>query len=245
MRRVILGLAIAAAASAQDMGASVFNKSCAVGYCHGSGGTAGRAPKLTGRAFEHAFVHKVTRDGIPNTGMPGWKDRLNPTELDAVIAYVVNISGGKLDPKLAGSGASGPSMPTGAKAGRGAFFDALKGEHRCSTCHALDEMGIAIGPNLLGSIPAGTAAMRAGKPAGIRLAKLASGESFPALVVEQNDAGTKLFDLTLPLPVLRTVPKGGVSFSSGSGWDHAKAAAKYTDAELASILAYLRWLASR
>ena len=94
----------ALAADAMD-GARIFRQSCSVGYCHGSGGTAGRAPKLIGRAYQHEFAMKATRDGIPNTGMPGWKDRLKPAELDAVVAYVVRISGGQAQ---AGTGGATP-----------------------------------------------------------------------------------------------------------------------------------------
>jgi mono/diheme cytochrome c family protein len=231
-------------AMAQD-GASIFNKSCAVGYCHGTGGTAGRAPKLVGRAFEHAFVHKVTRDGVPNTGMPGWKDRLSGPELDAVIAYVVNISGGKLDPKLSAAASAGPTMPAAVKAGRDRFFDKVRGERRCSTCHAVEELGIAVGPNLVSAGTFDVAGMRNGKPATVRKATTRSGESFSALVVEQKPESVVVFDLALPLPVLRTFDKGALSFAGGAAWQHSRAVEKYTDDDLRMVGDYLRWLASR
>lgn len=245
MKWIFCFIAAMGTALAQDAGQAVFNKSCAVGYCHGSGGTAGRAPKLLGRNYEHQFVWKVTRDGIPNTGMPGWKDRLNASELDAVIAYVVKISGGKLDPKLAGSAAeTGPAIPADAKRGKELFFDAVRGEGRCSTCHALDEMGIAIGPNLLSSGAFDRDTLRNGKPATVRLAKAGS-ETFSALLVDQRPAETVVYDLALPLPVLRTFAKGEISFSSGAEWRHSKAVTKYSDADLDSVAAYLKWMASR
>ncbi len=244
MWRALMLFAAVGATMAQD-GAATFNKSCAVGYCHGTGGTAGRAPKLIGRVFEHAFVHKVTRDGVPNTGMPGWKDRLNSAELDAVIAYVVNISGGKLDPKIAGSVAAGPSMPAAAKAGKDLFFDKVRGERRCSTCHAVEELGIAIGPNLASSGAFDLATIRNGKPAMARKATTKSGESFSALVVEQKPDSIVVFDLALPLPVLRTFEKGALTFSGGASWQHSSAVEKYSDQELRSVGEYLRWLASR
>ncbi|MBM3735299.1 MAG: c-type cytochrome [Acidobacteria bacterium] len=247
MRAVWIGLIFAATAAAQDeaLGASVFNKSCAVGYCHGSGGTAGRAPKLTGRNFEHGYVHKVTLDGIPNTGMPGWKDRLNSQELNAVIAWVVKASGGVLDPKIAGAAAAGPPMPADAKRGKDLFFDAVRGEFRCSTCHAVDGMGIAVGPNLLTASNLDPAVIRAGKPATVRQGRTRGGETFAALVVDQKPDSIVLFDLALPLPVLRTFGKGEVTFSSGPSWRHSDAVAKYGDPELAAISAYLQWLANR
>jgi mono/diheme cytochrome c family protein len=245
MRRVRSLLIAATLAIAQDTGQAIFNKSCAVGYCHGSAGTAGRAPRLSGRNYEHKFVWQVTREGIANSGMPGWKDRLSASELDAVIAYVVTISGGKLDPALTNAPSpSAPRIPPEARRGRELFFDATRGEGRCSTCHALEEMGIAIGPNLVSGGPYDRSVARDGRPATVRRAR-AGAETISALLVEQRPGETVVYDLALPLPVLRTFPKGGVEFSGGAEWRHARAVTKYSDADLDAILAYLKWVAGR
>ena len=244
MRLIILLLAVSLLPAADlDLGLRVFRTSCAVGYCHGSGGSAGRAPKLTGRQFEHAFVLKITRDGVPNTGMPGWKDRLNPAELESVVAYVTNISGGVVPATPTGAATQQQEMPAAAKRGRDLFTDALRGVYRCNTCHALEGIGTPVGPNLASGGPSNTAAIRAGKPGTVRLAT-SGGDSFPALVAEQGD-WVKVFDLTSPPPVLRTFAKGEISFSSGSSWQHSSAVKNYSDSELSAVEAYLQWLANR
>jgi len=231
------------AADAVD-GARIFRQSCSVGYCHGSGGTAGRAPKLIGRAYQQDFVLKVTRDGVPNTGMPGWKDRLKPAELDAVVAYVVQISGGLVQAGAASPAATTPAveMSKEAQRGKALFFDPVRGT-RCSTCHALEGMGTPAGPNLAAA-SYDPKAMREGKPATVRQARTTGGDAFPALVVEQSDAATKVYDLTLPPPVLRTFAKGQLSFSGGSQWRHSQAVTKYNDAEMGLIATYLRWVSA-
>ncbi|MDX1978810.1 MAG: cytochrome c, partial [Bryobacteraceae bacterium] len=84
-------LLVASIASAQDRGADVFKQSCAVGYCHGSGGSANRAPRLAGRVFDRAKLRTAVRDGIPNTAMPGFAKVLNTADLAAVIEYVAGL----------------------------------------------------------------------------------------------------------------------------------------------------------
>jgi hypothetical protein len=101
MRLAALFALAACSLAAQDIyqrGAEVFKKSCAQGYCHGTAGAQGRAPKLTGRNFDQPAVAKIIYDGVPNTGMPGFKNQLAPEPLEAVIAYVVKISGGNYVP---------------------------------------------------------------------------------------------------------------------------------------------------
>jgi mono/diheme cytochrome c family protein len=237
---VCLGFALAADA---DRGAVVFRQSCAVGYCHGSGGAAGRAPRILGRAFDHAHVLKVTRDGIPNTGMPAWKDRLSADDLNAVVAYTVRISGGTLQAGLGAAATETAPMPQEAARGKALFFDAIRAI-RCGTCHSLEGIGTAVGPNLAASAY-DVNAIRAGKPASIRQARTPDGDSFPALLVEQTDSWTKVYDLTVAPPVLRTFAPKQLSWSGGAKWDHAKAVAHYSGQEIASVAAYLRWLASR
>ncbi len=245
---LILGTA-AAAAFAQDAepGAQTFRLTCAQGYCHGSGGSQGRAPKLVGRNFDGPTASKIIGDGVPNTGMPGFKQRLSAKQLDDVIAYVVRISGGDLKTLKASSsgGATAAGLSTGAARGKEQFFDALRGVDRCSTCHVLEGIGSAIGPNLAAGGPHPAAAIRQGKPASIRQASLnSSGEKFPALVVEQGD-WIKLFDLGANPPVLRTVPKSDVTLSGGSLWRHPNAVRRYSEADLAAVSEYLGWVAKQ
>ena len=240
----LLLLLSAPLALAQDpeQGAQVFRMTCAQGYCHGSGGSQGRAPKLIGRNFDGPGAAKIVGDGVANTGMPGFKTRLNAKQLDDVVAYVVKISGGDMKTLKASAGAASSELSTLAAQGKNLFFDALRGVDRCGTCHTLEGVGSAIGPNLASGGPHSAAAIRQGKPASIRLATLANGETFPALPVEQGD-WVKLYDLGANPPVLRTLARGAATLSGGSPWKHSAATARYTDADLAAISAYLSWAA--
>jgi len=242
MRHALILLAASAFAQNAEQGTQVFRSTCAQGYCHGSGGTQGRAPKLIGRNFDGPTVAKIVADGITNTGMPGFKSRLNPGLLNDVVAYVVKISGGDMSSLKASTGPASSGIPAAAAKGKERFFDSLLGVDRCGTCHLLEGVGSAIGPNLASGGPHSAGAIRQGQPASIRLAALQSGEKFPALVVEQGD-WIKLYDLGAVPPVLRTLAKGEASFSAGSTWSHAAATKRYSDADLAAIAEYLNWVA--
>lgn len=244
MRTAIFFLATASfvAVQAQDVerGAQIFKQTCAQGYCHGSGGTQGRAPKLLGRSYDGAAALKIVRDGVANTGMPGFGQRLSAAELDAVTAYVVKISGGDLATLKASASSGSSEMSADAKRGKDLFFDAQRGVNRCGTCHAMEGIGTAVGPNLAAGGPYSAAAIREGKPATARLAKLA-GESIPALVVEQGSDFVRFYDLSSVPPVLRTAAKSGVSFTGGSPWRHTDAVKNYSTADLDAVAAYLKW----
>lgn len=233
-------------ASAQDadlaLGAKIFAQSCAVGYCHGTAGAANRGPRLAGRGFDRAFVEKVIHDGVPGTAMPGFKS-MKASDLAAVIAYVMNISGGgNVSAAPAHVPAPEPPKfpgPPQAKKGKDLFFDATRGA-RCGTCHALEDWGVAVGPNITGK---SATAIRQKPSANVKLA-VAGNLRFPALVVSRKDGAVTLYDLTGAPPVLRTYPAGEVQLQD-STWTHATVTRAYTGAELATINAYLVWLAQR
>ena len=233
--------------TAQDLyesGAKVFKLGCAQGYCHGSGGTQGRAPKLIGRTYDAAAAQKIIEAGVAGTGMPAFRERLSPEQLTAVTFYVVKVSGGDTSKVAAVSGSTARKMPGDAAAGKAAFFDAYLGVDRCSTCHAIEDMGIAVGPNLATGGPYDAAAIRNGKPATVRLAS-ARGDTFPALVAEQKGDVVRVYDLTVAPPVLRTFGKGEIAFANGSQWKHAQATRSYNDGDLQTVAAYIKWVAER
>ncbi len=99
-------------------------------------------------------------------------------------------------------------------------------------------MGTPVASPIL-KIPANAAELKNLATPQIRTATVA-GESFPALVLSQGSRQVKLYDLTSPPPVLRTLAPGSVSLKDGSAWRHASALAGYSDAELDSILVFLR-----
>ena len=228
-----------------DSGAKVFKLSCAQGYCHGSGGTQGRAPKLIGRSYDAAAARKIIEGGVPGTGMPAFKDRLDAEQLTAVLFYVVQISGGDTSKIQAAAAAGGKqAIPPLAATGKAAFFDAFKGVHRCSTCHALEDIGLAVGPNLSSGGPFDAAAIRAGRDATVKLVT-AGTETFPAILAAEKNGLTQVYDLTVTPPVLRTFGKGEMRWAGPGKWVHAEAARAYSSEELNAVAAYLKWIAER
>jgi hypothetical protein len=118
------------------------------------------------------------------------------------------------------------------------FSDQVRGLTRCSNCHQADGIGIAVALPLT-SVPESVAALRQIATPQLETAT-AEGDTFPALVLNKNGAQPKLYDLTIPPPVLRTFAKGTVTFKSGSSWNHNTMMSPYSDQELESILTFLR-----
>ena len=137
-------------------GERIFAQSCSVGYCHGAAGSAGRGPRLRGRKLERSYVEKVTRDGIPDSAMPGWKGRLSDREIAAVVDYIMGLAsasdvGPANEPDAAGRRPGNSAEfagPPAARRGQELFFDSTR-TPRCAGCHALGGRGTAIGPDLL------------------------------------------------------------------------------------------------
>ena len=131
-------------------GSESFAKNCAVGYCHGSEGRAGRGPRLRDRTWNAEKLFGVTHDGIPNTTMPPWKDILPEKDIWSVVAYVISIGAADSDVardvRLTGSGGS-DLLTDEARKGRELFFD-LTNTKRCSVCHRVGSKGAPIGPEL-------------------------------------------------------------------------------------------------
>jgi mono/diheme cytochrome c family protein len=228
-------------------GEKIFAARCAIGYCHGAGGSAGRAPRIQGRSFTAEYLLKVTRDGIPGTAMPAWRGLLSEEEIRAVVAFMLSISANPaavVAKQEAGKETAAGAMPPRAKAGRELFFDAVRGT-RCGTCHALENWGVAVGPNLAAATLRSIEELRRPPLRSVRTARLASGEQFPALLVEEKGGWIRLYDLTVPPPVLRTVAASELRWLESAGWDHSAAVRSYTDAELQAVFEYLRWLAAQ
>ncbi len=219
-------------------GLDVFNKTCATGYCHGTKGTSGGAPRLAARGFDEAYITQTIRLGIPGTGMPAFGN-LERADLLAVVAYVDSLNGitPAANPGFA-AGPARPKLPPDAQRGRELFSDQVRGMTRCSNCHQADGIGIAVALPLA-SVPESVAALRQVANTQIETAT-AEGDTFPALVLNKSGAQTRLYDLTVPPPVLRTLPKGVATFKSGSTWNHSEMLKPYNDQELESILTFLR-----
>ncbi|MBI3474086.1 MAG: c-type cytochrome [Candidatus Solibacter usitatus] len=215
--------------SAVSRGEKIFAQSCSVGYCHGMAGAAARGPRLRGRTFAKDYLYKATRDGIPKSAMPGWKERLKDDEIWAVVEYIQSLSaGGALETAPAATPAPGPSVAQApAHPGQALFVE------RCGGCHAAAGKGTAVGPSI-----SRVTAMPAGAPKQVQIVKLKDGETFPAVVVSREEGFVQVYDLTSPPPVKRTLESAEIaSITAAASWPHPAAP---TPEELASIIGYLR-----
>jgi mono/diheme cytochrome c family protein len=221
-------------------GEKVFNQTCATGYCHAlKGGSGGGAPRLAARGFEETYITSTTTRGLPGTPMPAFGTTLTRNDLVAVVAYVATLNG-ITTPSIGGRGgaAGRVSLPPDVERGRALFYDAVRSFGRCATCHEVSGTGIAVAAPI-SKVPADVPALRALETPGVSTATV-NGEAMPVLVVSQAKTHTMFYDLTVPPPVLRTVDPGEAKIAKGSAWRHASVLASYNDAELASVLTFLR-----
>jgi len=238
--------------AAVTRGEQIFAQNCSVGYCHGVAGAAGRGPRLRGRSFAKDYLFNVTRDGIPSSAMPAWKDRLKDDDIRAVVEYVASLASSTdpappANPMPPGAGpAAMPSFKGPAAAARGheLFFDPIRGN--CGVCHAVGGRGIAIGPDLTSSKPSEILSeIGATRSRHVLIAKLKTGEEFPALLVEQTRDQARLYDLTQSPPVMRTLLSPEVlSLVPNASWRHSDFVKDYSPPELDEVVVYLRWVAS-
>jgi mono/diheme cytochrome c family protein len=243
-------LATCAIASAQGRGAGngadmaaqgekVYNQTCATGYCHGVKGASGGAPRLASRGFDAAYITQVVRAGIQGTGMPAFGTTLSRGDMAAVVAYVGNLNGiAPTTLAIPDRGMPRRQFPPEAAKGRALFYEAIRGFGRCSTCHQVDGTGIAVA-DPMAKVPENVAALRAIASPHVVTAT-AEGSTFPALVLSKGAMTMKLYDLTTKPPVLRTFTAAEVKIGGASNWSHNSAMAAYSDAELDSVLAFLR-----
>jgi len=232
-------------------GEQIFAQNCSVGYCHGVAGAAGRGPRLRGRTFAKDYLYNVTRDGIPSSAMPAWKDRLKDDDIRAVVEYVASLATSTdpappANPMPPGAGpAALPSFkgPASAARGRELFSDPVR--ENCGVCHSVGGRGIAIGPDLTASKPEMLSEIWAPRSRHVLMARLKSGEEFPALLAERSAQDVRLYDLTLSPPVMRTLSAAEVvSLVPNASWRHSNFVKDYSRSELEEIVVYLRWAAA-
>ena len=186
-----------------DAGSKLFAKSCATGYCHGAEGAAARGPRLRDRQFDRDYLIRVTRDGIPRSAMPAWKERLTGDEIEAVVDYIVHLNGGKV-----GLAKSGSASSEGAHPGRAAFVLG------CTACHIGKGLGLAAGPALTAqsSWPS--------QKNQVRNLKLKDGEEFPSWIVSTGKEVTVVLDLTEAPPIRRSLDTAEIVSQAASPWKH-------------------------
>jgi len=242
MIRITVALLIPVLACGQDLlkrGADLYNKTCANGYCHSPGGTSGStAPRLAARGFDADYISRVVRQGIPGTPMAGFGTVLPRADLTAIVVYVASLNGIAPSRNPAPREEPEKKLPPEAAQGRELFFDSVRGFGRCATCHQADGQGIPIA-SAIAKIPTTVAELRQLQTPSVRTATVA-GESFPVTVVSQASKQTKVYDLTSPPPVLRTFVPSAITVKDGSQWRHESVLSAYSDADLQSILVFLR-----
>ena len=224
-------------------GEDVFNKTCATGYCHGAQGAGGGAPRVSARGFDQTFINNTVTRGIPTTAMPPLTNVLSRADLIAVVAYVAKLNGIANPTIAAGGGRDGllepPTVLSSDDArGRSLFFDAVRSFGRCSTCHEVNSIGIPVAAPIA-AVPASVAALKTLETPRVSTVTV-GGESMPALVLSNKSQAVLFYDLTTTPPVLRTEAPAAVQIRDGSNWHHSSAIGSYNEAELTSILTYLR-----
>lgn len=159
-----------------ENGRRIFTGSCSMGYCHGLNGAGGGGPKLAGRKLSVRHLTMVINDGVAETPMPGFKDKLTKEQLADLIAYVQSLAAGaatesekepaaehlptagnKPETKSATTAVAKPVVITAedrelmgnAAAGRELFFGAGVITN-CRVCHTVSGIGGQIGPDLTG-----------------------------------------------------------------------------------------------
>ena len=77
--------------AAIELGKTRFGEKCG-GFCHGAGGKGARAPCLICGKFKHGetdeAIARNISDGIPNTAMGAFNDKLSPEEVKAVVVFL-------------------------------------------------------------------------------------------------------------------------------------------------------------
>jgi putative heme-binding domain-containing protein len=238
-------------------GSALFQKNCAVGYCHGSEGRSARGPALRDRVWAPRDFYRITHDGLPGTSMPAWKDVLPAADIWALTAYVMTLAKNPVEAAAAiveiEAAWDEPKSLTGEAArGEQLFFD-LTREKRCGLCHQLRDKGSPIGPNLAVAAAAKSAdelerdIRRPGsqRAFGFELTEVTTrdGETIRGVLADQTAAAVKIYDTSALPPVLRTLPAARVRSVRArkgrspmpDGWE-----AVYTDAELRAIVAFLK-----
>ncbi len=226
-------------------GEEVFQASCSSGYCHGPKGIGAGGPRLASRGFEQKYIETIVSRGISGTSMPAFADRLSAPDRIAVIAYVATLNG-IVNPMLnPGQGSpvqpiASPLLSTQALKGRELFYDPLRssGFGRCSVCHQVKGVGIPV-TTAITRVPPDVRALKTVDTPRIKTITVDDIMS-PALIIRNGSQRTIYYDLSLRPPVQRNVATTRVRITDGSPWRHSSVIATYDDAELASILIFLR-----
>jgi len=224
-------------------GKQVFQTSCAVGYCHGVDGRAGKGPRLRDRTWSRSYLYKTIEQGIPGSGMPAWQGRLSEEKIAAVISYIFTISeeDSSAATKMEPAAAVAPDLP-----GKALFFDLMR-DRNCGVCHRVSDAGSEIAPQFkrLGRTPVQTLLqqIQAQPSSGNNIqVRLQDGEEFCGVKASDDHNWLKIYDLEGGgPPVLRTIGKDSILTTKPcpSLNVHADNSKIYSESELLSIVDFL------
>jgi putative heme-binding domain-containing protein len=209
----ILLLAGGLGAQERAVGRALFGLNCSIPYCHGADGGEGRAPALRGRAWNESDLRRSIVDGIPDTSMPSFGERLSAEELDSLVTFILSISTGT----ESGSAEVRPGLgeaPWDLASGRSLFY-----EGRCAACHRFGRDDLP-GPDLtrasekrpfeiLKDILEPGAEVEIGKRF-VRI-ETTGGENFSGIQEDDGEAYLRVHDLSSEPPALRRLRREDVS----------------------------------
>jgi hypothetical protein len=193
-------------------GRAVFAEYCSIPYCHGADGGEGRAPMLRGRSWHERDLRRIIADGVPDTSMPPFGNRLSPEELASLIDFVRSISL-EMDSSEGDMVRTSERAPWDLASGRALFH-----EGSCAHCHRFGRADRA-GPDLsraaekrpfeiLRDIVEPGAENSGGK--GFVQVETKGGESFSAVREEDRETEVRVHDLSTSPPVLRRIAKAEI-----------------------------------
>jgi mono/diheme cytochrome c family protein len=226
-------------------GKQVFNTTCAVGYCHGLDGRAGRGPRMRDRTWSKNYLYRTIEQGIPGSSMPAWQGRISKEKIAAVVSYILTISkeqpGAESEPVQAS-----PSIATMDSPGKALFFELMR-DRNCGVCHRVGGAGAVVAapftsfqgvpaPTLLAKI---TSQPASGSNVSVRLA---GGEDFCGIKAAADPQYLRVYDLGgAGPPVLRSIDMQSVlSVTPCPSLNvHASNTVVYSSLELHSIADFL------
>ena len=211
----------------------LFAPICGTGYCHGTGGSGGGAPRIRGKAIEANEAFKIISNGVGGTAMPSFKSTYSEEQIWKLVAFVMSPPGseGTAATPLPATPPTSPApsapQPSAAnapiagdgQAGKNVFYDSAQPKS-CQSCHAFDGIGSKIGPDLFkaGARPPRELLLSIVLPhdkvearyASIRLT-LSDGDRVVGIVKQETESEIELYDLTELPAVLRTIQKTRVA----------------------------------
>jgi putative heme-binding domain-containing protein len=209
----ILLLAGGLGAQERAVGRALFGQNCSIPYCHGADGGEGRAPALRGRVWNESDLRRTIADGIPDTSMPPFGDRLSAEELDSLVTFILSISTG-MESGSAEVRRGVGEAPWDLASGRSLFY-----EGRCAVCHRFGRDDLP-GPDLnrasekrpfeiLKDILEPGAEVKAGKRF-VRI-ETTGGENFSGIEEDDGEGYLRVHDLSSEPPALRRLRREDVS----------------------------------